>query len=152
MSDDEMWQRVLERMKRGMRRLGGLIPVLVLLAACATNHPKSAPPAAPSQVTPQMRSGSTELRAYQLLDWIAPDDRTLIVNSLDKSLFKVGFRRPCAGMRLVDTIAFVVPAPPQVEKYQGVVLPDGTRCVFASITRLEVAPAHAKDGAASDHP
>jgi hypothetical protein len=131
-----------------MRRLGWLLPAL--LVACATNHPK--PGATATQVTPQLRSGSTELRAYQLIDWIAPDDRTLIVNSLDKALYRVQFRRTCAGLRLVDTIAFIVPTPPQVEKYQGVVLPDGTRCVFASITRLETASAHDKDAAASDHP
>jgi len=128
-----------------MRTLSGLswlLPAL-LLAACGTNPPKSA--AAATKVTPQLRSGSSELRAYQLLDWIAPDDRTLIVNSVDRSLFKAQFRRQCTGLRLVDTIAFIVPTPPQVEKYEGVVLPDGTRCVFASITRLETGSSPAKD-------
>jgi hypothetical protein len=121
-----------------------------VLAACATNHPK--PASAGIKVTPQMRSGSNDLRAFQLLDWIAPDDRTLIVNSTDRSLFKAQFKRQCMGLRLVDTLAFIVPTPPQVAQYQGVVLPDGTRCVFTSMTRLETAPApaHSKDGPATD--
>jgi len=103
------------------------------------------------KVTPQMRSGSTELRTYQLVDWIAPDDRTLLVNSVDRSLFRARFKRQCTGLRLVDTIAFIVQTPPQIEKYEGVVLPDGTRCAFTSITRIETAPAHGKDGAATPH-
>jgi hypothetical protein len=129
-------------------RLGWLAPAA--LAACAANHPQV--PAAAGKVTPQMRSGSTELRAYQLLDWIAPDDRTLIVNSVDRSLFRARFKHQCTGLRLVDTIAFIVQTPPQVEKYQGVVLPNGTRCAFTSVTRLETAPARSKDGAATENP
>jgi hypothetical protein len=114
-------------------RLGWL--GLGLLVACATNSSKVA--ATAGKVTPQMRSGSSELRTYQLVDWIAPDDRTLIVTSVDRSLFRARFKRQCHGLRLVDTIAFIVPTPPQVETYEGVVLPDGTRCAFTSITRLE---------------
>ena len=129
-------------------RLGWLAPAA--LAACAANHPQV--PATAGKVTPQMRSGSTELRTYQLVDWIAPDDRTLIVNSVDRSLFRARFKHQCTGLRLVDTIAFIVQTPPQVEKYQGVVLPNGTRCEFTSLTKLETAPTRSKDGAATENP
>ena len=130
-------------------RLGWLLPAA--LAACAANHPQV--PATAGKVTPQMRSGSPELRTYQLADWIAPDDRTLIVNSVDRSLFRARFKHQCTGLRLVDTIAFIVETPPQVEKYQGVVLPNGTRCAFTSVPRLETAaPARSKDGAATEDP
>jgi hypothetical protein len=129
-------------------RLGWLLPAA--LVACATNHPQVAVTA--GKETPQMRSGSTELRTYQLVDWIAPDDRTLIVNSVDRSLFRARFRRQCTGLRLVDTIAFIVQTPPQVEKYQGVVLPNGTRCAFTSVTKLETAPTRSKDGTAAENP
>ncbi len=113
--------------------LGWLLPALLL--ACATNQSRA--PAAAGKVTPQMRSGSNELRTYQLLEWIAPDDHNLIVNAVDRSLYQARFKRQCTGLRTVDTIAFIVQAPTQVDKYEGVVLPDGTRCVFTSITRLE---------------
>jgi hypothetical protein len=138
-------------MKTGIAwKLGWLVPAA--LVACAANHPQVA--ATTGKVTPQMRSGSNELRTYQVLDWIAPDDRTLIVNSVDRSLFRAGFKGRCTGLRLVDTIAFIVQTPPQVDKYEGVVLPDGTRCAFTSMTRLETAPAHGKDkdGAATENP
>jgi hypothetical protein len=129
-------------------RFGWLLPAA--LVACAAPHPQVAAPT--GKVTPQMRPGSTELRTYQLVDWVAPDDRTLIVNSVDRSLFRARFKGQCTGLRLVDTIAFIVQTPPQIEKYQGVVLPNGTRCAFTSVTRLETAPAPSKDGAASENP
>lgn len=139
--------RITLKMRKCLRISSWLLPAL--LVACATNH---SPPAPAGTVTPQLRAGSTELRTYQLIDWVAPDDRTLLVNSTDRSLFKVGFRRQCTGLRLVDTIAFIVPTPLQVEKYEGVVLPDGTRCAFTSVTRIDTTPPHAKDGTTSDSP
>jgi hypothetical protein len=135
-------------MKMRIGTLAWLAPAL--LVACATSQPK--PASAGGTVTPQMRSGSRELRTYQLLDWIAPDDRTLLVNSVDRSLYRASFKRQCTGMRQVDTIAFIVQTPPQVDKYEGVVLPDGTRCAFTAITRLETGPARGKDNAATENP
>lgn len=123
-------------MKNPKMRVLGLLAAA--LPACTTQHP--GPEEARSTVTPQMRSGSRELRTYQVVDWIAPDDRNLIVNAVDRSLFRARFRSPCTGLRLVDTIAFIVQTPAQVDKYEGVVLPDGKRCVFTSITRLESGP------------
>jgi len=138
----------IEAMKtRGVRISGWLLPAL--LVACATD--RSPPAVSTGTVTAQMRSGSNELRTYQVMDWIAPDDRTLIVNSVDRSLYRASFKSPCTGLRLVDTIAFVVQTPPQIEKYAGIVLPDGKRCAFSSIARLETAAAHGKDGA-TDNP
>jgi len=128
--------------------LGWLLPVF--LVACATDHPKA--PAAGGKVTPQMRSGSNELRAYQLLEWIAPDDHNLIVNGVDRSLYRARFRRQCTGLRSVDTLAFIIQTPPQVEKYEGVVLPDGTRCVFTSIIKLETGPEPDKSAPATQTP
>ena len=115
---------------------GWLLPAL--LVACATDHPKA--PAAAGKVTPQMRSGSNEMRSYQLLEWIAPDDHNLIVNAADRSLYRARFKRQCTGLRSVDTVAFLVVTPPQVDKYEGIVLPDGTRCVFTSLMKLDTGP------------
>jgi hypothetical protein len=133
---------------RTLWTLGWLIPAT--LVACATNHPNVT--ATAGKVTPQMRSGSNELRAYQLVEWIAPDDRTLIVNAVDRSLYRARFKAQCTGLRMVDTIAFIVQTPLQVEKYEGVVLPDGTRCAFTSITRLETGPVPGKDSPATEKP
>ena len=121
---------------RTLWTFGWLLPAL--LVACATDHPKA--PAAAGKVTPQMRSGSNEMRSYQLLEWIAPDDHNLIVNAVDRSLYRARFKRQCTGLRSVDTVAFMVVTPPQVDKYEGIVLPDGTRCVFTSLMKLDTGP------------
>jgi len=152
-ADDDSWRNVAkdDRMKtRTLRMLGWLAPLA--LAACAAHESKPAAAVTAGKVTPQMRSGSAELRTYQVDDWIAPDDRTLLVNAADRSLFRASFRGRCAGLRLVDTIAFIVQTPPQVDKYEGIVLPNGTRCTFTTFTRLVTAPAERKTNTATDHP
>src|ERR1051326_168047 len=73
--------------------LAWLMPA-VLSGCAAVQHKASG---STGTVTPQMRSGSIELRAYQLLDWIAPDDRNLIVNAVDRSLYRAQFRHQCTG-------------------------------------------------------
>ena len=117
--------------------LGALAPLA--FAACAGPSARAMPEG--GKLTPQMRSGSPELRAFQLEDWVAPDDRTLIVTALDRSLYQARFKGRCNGMRLADTIAFVVQEPLQIDKFSGGVLPDGTHCAFASVTRLVAPPA-----------
>jgi hypothetical protein len=124
--------------------LGCLAP-LALVACAASGQPKAAPAAA-GKVTPQLRSGSNELRTYLLDGWIAPDDHTLILNAADRALLQGRFKNPCTGLRLVNTVAFIIPTPAQgekfqVEKYAGIVLPDGKRCPFTSLTRVDTAPA-----------
>ncbi|HEY6483473.1 MAG TPA: hypothetical protein VIY54_08085 [Steroidobacteraceae bacterium] len=123
-----------------LKRMEWVIPGAVLALAGCLSGPSPAPA---GKLTPQMRSESNELRIYQIADWIAPDDRTLILHSLDHSLLEGRFRGQCTGLRLADTIAFVVPSPPAGMQYTGIVLPDGRRCNFRSLTRL-VAPAAAQ--------
>lgn len=120
------------------------------LGACAAAPPKAEAP--PGKVTAQMRAGSAELRAYQVMDWVAPDDRTLVVNGVDRSLFEARFRGGCAGLRLANTIAFIIPAGAQLGGYRGIVLPDGTRCPFASFTPLVRAPATANASSTNERP
>src|ERR1700761_2495965 len=128
--------------------LGWLVPLS--LAACATNsHPKAA--ATSGKVTPQLRSGSNELRTFAVDTWIAPDDHTLILDGVDRSLFEGRFKSPCTGLRLVNTIAFIIPTPPEVDKYQGVVLPDGKRCSFTSLTRVDTSLPPGKDTATNSN-
>ena len=112
---------------------------LLALALCScASHPAGNGAAAtgPGKLTPQMRSGSAELRAWQIQDWIAPDDRTLVVNAVDRSLFRARFKGRCNGVRLADTVSFIVLDSSRFDRYAGIVLNDGTRCEFASVTRI----------------
>ncbi len=139
------WRRGLRRnaWRAGLLWLGGLGSLAPFgLVGCAASP--SGPDPVPGKVTEQMRSGSPELRAYQVMDWIAPDDRTLVVNGVDRSLFEGRFSRGCAGLRLANSIAFIVPPGAALSGYSGVVLPDGTRCRFARFTRLSTTAPAAK--------
>jgi hypothetical protein len=40
----------------------------------------------------------------------------------------------------VNTVAFIVSSPPLPEKTEGVVLPNGTRCEFTTLTKLDTGP------------
>jgi hypothetical protein len=151
-SDEESWRIVAKEIwmkTRTLWMLGCLAP-LALVACAAGGHPKAA--AAAGKITPQLRSGSNELRTYLLEGWIAPDDHTLVLNAVDRSLFEGRFKSQCTGLRLVSTIAFITPTPPQVDKYEGIVLPDGKRCAFTSLTRLDTSTAPGKDSAATANP
>ena len=117
--------------------LAGWLATL-LLGGCVADSAKT--PAVNGKVTPQMRSGSAELRAYQLMDWIAPDDRTMVVNTADRSLYSAHFKGRCNGVRQADTVAFIIPEAAQFDKYAGIVLPDGTHCAFGAITKISTAP------------
>jgi hypothetical protein len=151
--------------------LGWLAP-LALVACATSSHPRAKPSgAAPTsaaasgvgasaaaaatdstgKITPQLRSGSNELRSFSVDTWIAPDDHTLILDAVDRSLFAGRFKSACTGLRLVNTIAFIVPTPPQVDKYQGVVLPDGRRCSFTSLTRVDTSLPQVKDSTANSN-
>jgi hypothetical protein len=125
------------RLKQAARLACGL--GWLLLWGCATHPAGSTAPA--GKLTPQLRSGSPELRAYQIQDWIAPDDHTMVVNSVDHALFRAQFKGRCNGLRLADTVSFIVLDATQFDRYGGVVLPDGTRCAFAAVTRLDTSAA-----------
>ena len=143
-----------------IRGLHGLIAVVMVMAGCAqqATRPAAVSGGSPDSstgsaagtgtgaVTTQMRSGSLELRKYQIDDWIAPDDRTLVINGADRSLYEARFKTLCTGLRDADTIAFIVPGALQVDQYSGVVLPGGTHCKFASVTRLSTSPAASHNG------
>jgi hypothetical protein len=126
---------------RTVSMLGWLAPLI--LGSCATKPPQA--PDTAGKITAQMRSGSAELRAIQVMDWTAPDDRTLLVNGVDRSVYQARFNGQCTGLRLVDTIAFIVPGPPQVDRYVGIVLPDGKRCTFKSLERLAIPAGRGKE-------
>ena len=120
------------------------------LGGCVAPAPQPDVPA--GKVTAQMRAGSAELRAYQVMDWIAPDDRTLIVNGVDRSLYEGRFRGACAGLRVANSIAFIIPPAAQLSGYSGVVLPDGKKCLFTSFTRLATTPAAARSPSRESRP
>jgi hypothetical protein len=118
------------------------IPLTIALASlaiagCATSTPESET----SELTPQMGRDSAELQTYRIRNWSAPDDKTLIVESVDGSKYKAELLGPCFGLNFATKLAFVNRGGiNQIDRFGGVVLPDGTRCSFRSFDEI-VTPA-----------
>ncbi len=111
------------------------------LARCASTPAESDG----SDVTPQMAADSAELQTYRIRNWSAPDDRTLIVEALDGTRYRAEMLGPCFGLNFATRIGFVNRGLNQVDRFAGVVLPDGTRCAFRSFNEIVTPATSARD-------
>lgn len=111
------------------------------LAGCASTAKESSD----SEVTPQMAADSAELQTYRIRNWSAPDDRTLIVEALDGTRYRAEMLGPCFGLNFATRIGFVNRGLNQVDRFAGVVLPDGTRCAFRSFNEIVTPATSARD-------
>lgn len=122
------------------------IPVITLVAAltlggCASTQPEGEP----SDITPQMAPDSAELMTYRIRSWSAPDDRTLIVEALDGTRYKAELLATCFGLSYATRLGFVNRGINQIDRFAGVVLPDGTRCSFRSFNKIVTPETSARD-------
>lgn len=106
------------------------------LGGCAASTPESEA----SDVTPQMARDSAELQTYRIRSWSAPDDKTLIVEAVDGTKYKAELLGTCFGLSYTTRLGFVNRGINQIDRFAGIVLPDGTRCSFRSFDEI-VTPA-----------
>jgi hypothetical protein len=111
------------------------------LAGCAGTPEESGG----ADVTPQMAADSAELQTYRIRSWSAPNDRTLIVEALDGTRYKAELLAPCFGLDFANRIGFVNRGINQLDRFAGVVLPDGTRCSFRSFNEIVTPATSARD-------
>lgn len=130
----------------------GLVAMSALsLSACALYRGDAADSraandaAASGETTPHMSRTDAELQTYRIRDWSAPNDKTLLVKSLDGSTYRAEFMGPCTGLRFSDTIGFVTRGLNELDKYSGIVLSDGTRCAFRTFQKLAFEPARSAE-------
>jgi hypothetical protein len=142
-------RRILKHQERVMNHklIGGLAALTALaLSACATNRDDATDSraandaAASGEATPMMAKNDAELQTYRIRDWSAPNDKTLLVKSLDGSTYRAEFMGPCTGLRFSNTIGFVTRGMNELDKYAGIVLSDGTRCTFRTFQKLAFEP------------
>jgi hypothetical protein len=116
------------------------------LAGCASTSEESSG----ADVTPQMAADSAELQTYRIRSWSAPNDRTLIVEALDGTRYKAELLAPCFGLDFATRIGFVNRGLNQLDRFAGVVLPDGTRCSFRSFNEIVTPATSARDAEAEE--
>lgn len=107
--------------------------VALTLGACASNQPATT---AEGEESPQMTPYDSRLSQYQINTWSAPDNRTLIIRSRDGSTYRARLLQECFGLRFTTSVGFITRGTSQLDRFAGIVLPDGTRCTFQSFERL----------------
>ena len=116
------------------RSLAICVALAVLFAGgcAATSHQQD--------VTPQLTSNDARLQTYRIRNWSIQSDNTLIVEGVDRRRYQATFLGPCTGLRFATRLSFVTRGTNQLDRFSGIVLPDGTRCSFSSFQEI-VTPA-----------
>ncbi len=129
---------------RTLWTLGWLAPAV--LVACATNHPKVAAAAGKVNAPDEVRGATSCARINWwsgLLRMTAPS----LVNSVDRSLYQARFKGQCNGLRLVDTIAFIVQTAAAGRQVRRGRTPGwDTLCIHVNYATRDRAPPPGKSG------
>jgi hypothetical protein len=91
------------------------------------------------------------LQAYRIDDWRAVSDRELIISANNGRRYRALLMGSCPGLRFTDRIAFVTRGERRIDRFAGIQLPDGTRCLFRSFAAVS-SPADAGREAAPPAP
>jgi hypothetical protein len=76
------------------------------------------------------------LQAYRIDDWRAVSDRELIITANNGRRYRAELLGTCPGLRFTDRIAFVTRGERRIDRFAGIQLPDGTRCMFRSFAAI----------------
>jgi hypothetical protein len=114
--------------------LAFVISLALVAAGCATN--RASPDAQDAEATALMKQEDANLQTYRIENWSAPDSRSLIVESTDGTRYRAQFMTDCIGLTFASSIGFDTRGLNRLDRYAGIVLPDGTRCPFESFTKI----------------
>ncbi len=76
------------------------------------------------------------LNIHQIGNWYAPNDNQLIIEDHKKQRYRVDFFHPCHGLVAAETLAFISKGGRLLDRFSAVVLPDGSRCSFATLSQV----------------
>lgn len=82
-------------------------------------------PAPATAATPR-----TAVQGYRIDDWKALSSEELIIRTNDGHSYRATLMGKCFGLKFTDKIAFVTRGERTVDRFAGIMLPDGTRCYF----------------------
>lgn len=123
------------------RRLAALALPLAVLPAPAVTHadPAASPPPAPAP--------RAAVQGYRIDDWQALSNEALIIRTNDGRRYRATLMSKCIGLKFTDKIAFVTRGERTVDRFAGIMLPDGSRCYFKTFKAISQ-PTDARDAAA----
>lgn len=76
------------------------------------------------------------LQTYRIDDWRALSDSEIIITANNGRRYRAVLMAPCLGLRYTDRIAFVTRGERRIDRFAGIQLPDGTRCLFKSFAAV----------------
>lgn len=121
------------------------LALAVALAACASKNPRN-PTAAQQMASAPVADTDARLQRFQIRDWSAVDDETLIITATDGTRYRAQTFGPCLGLNFTNRLAFENRGGfEQIDRFSSVVLGDGTRCQFRSFGRLKAPESKALD-------
>lgn len=72
------------------------------------------------------------LQTYRIDDWRAVSSSELLIRANNGRQYRAVLMSPCIGLRFTDRIAFLTRGERAIDRFAGIQLPDGTRCLFKS--------------------
>jgi hypothetical protein len=125
--------------------LAAIAAVAVTLTACASKTPRQ-PREADAALTAPVADADAKLPRFQIRDWSAPNDHTIIVIANDGTRYRAETFGPCLGLDFANRLAFESRGGfEQVDRFSSVLLGDGTRCQFQSFGKLKAPETKALD-------
>jgi hypothetical protein len=125
---------------QGPRSRRTAVAVLATMLAAATGGAGAraldadpAPPArsaAPAASPPTASPPRAAVQGYRIEDWKALSNESLIIRTNDGKRYRATLMGRCIGLKFTDTIAFVTRGERTVDRFAGIMLPDGSRCYF----------------------
>lgn len=86
------------------------------------------------------------LQTYRIDDWKAVSNTELVIRANNGRRYRAVLLSPCFGLRFTDRIAFLTRGERAIDRFAGIQLPDGTRCLFKSFEAIS-SPADSRDPA-----
>lgn len=77
---------------------------------------------------------SQRIPENSFMEWRSEGNDTLVLLNGDEVAWKISFDPICRGMNSATAISFVTPAANGINDYDSILLEDGTRCYFRSVT------------------
>lgn len=119
--------------------LAVLAAVLAVATGAAAGEPLDAEPApapAAAPASPQPNPPAAAVQGYRIEDWKALSNESLIIRTNDGKRYRATLMGRCIGLKFTDTIAFVTRGERSVDRYAGIMLPDGSRCYFKTFEAI----------------
>ncbi len=111
------------------------LSVTAVQASPLDAEPTPVTPAAPAGAAPA-RVPRASVQGYRIDDWKALSNDALVIRLNDGKRYRATLMAPCIGLRFTDTIAFVTRGERTVDRFAGIMLPDGSRCYFKTFEAI----------------